>query len=200
MPALSGKAPLFARALKPWLKPKVHRLIACSRRMQGLMVRKEHAELVHEFADLVPHRLRFVNRQPGSGTRLLVEHLIRLHALEPRSVFGTVEHIENTHVAVGLCIASGVVDAGVGIEAAAVQFGLHFVPLVEESYFLACLESSIQLPAVRQLREILAGPRWRGILAELSGYRPAAAPGSVLLVEEVLPWSRRPARRARPVR
>ncbi len=199
VPALSGKAPVFAGALKPWLKPKVHRLIACSRRMQGLMVRKEHAALVHEFPDLVRQRMRFVNRQPGSGTRMLVEHLVRQHDLEPGSVFGTAEHIENTHVAVALCIASGVVDAGVGIEAAAVQFGLHFVPLVEESYFLACLESSIQLPAVRQLREILAAPRWRAILAELPGYRPAAASGSVLMVEDVLPWWRtaRSARRMR---
>jgi putative molybdopterin biosynthesis protein len=196
VPALSGKAPVFARALKPWLKPKVHRLIACSRRMQGLMVRREHAALVDGFPDLARRRMRFVNRQPGSGTRMLVEHLLRKHHLEPGSVLGKVEHVENTHVAVALCVASGVVDAGVGIEAAALQFGLHFVPLVEEDYFLACLESSLHHPAVRQLREILAGPRWRGILADLPGYRPAAAPGSVLIVEDVLPWWRRTASRA----
>jgi putative molybdopterin biosynthesis protein len=191
VPALSGGAPIFAKALKPWLKPKVHKLIACSRRTQGLMVRKEHAALVHEFPDLVRHRLRFVNRQPGSGTRMLVEHLLHEHAMESGSVRGEVEHIENTHVAVALCVASGVVDAGVGIEAAALQFGLHFVPLVEESYFLACLAANIHHPAVGRLREILAGPRWRGILANLPGYRPPEAPGSVLVIEEVLPWWRR---------
>ena len=194
VPALSVGAPIFARALKPWLKPKVHRLIACSRRMQGLMLRKEHAALVHEFPDLVRHRLRFVNRQPGSGTRMLVDHLLNEHAMEPRTVLGELEHIENTHVAVALCVASGVVDAGVGIEAAALQFGLHFVPLVEESYFLACLGEDIRHPAIEHLREILAGPRWRGILADLPGYRPAADPGSVLVIEEVLPWWRRGAR------
>jgi putative molybdopterin biosynthesis protein len=199
VPALSGGAPIFAKALKPWLKPKVHKLIACSRRMQGLMVRKEHAALIHEFPDLVRHGLRFVNRQPGSGTRMLVEHLLHQHALEAGAVLGEVEHIENTHVAVALCVASGVVDAGVGIEAAALQFGLHFVPLVEESYFLACLGQAIQHPAVEHLREILAGPRWRGILADLPGYRPAAAPGSVLVVEEVLPWWRRTTTRSRRV-
>jgi putative molybdopterin biosynthesis protein len=108
-------------------------------------------------------------------------------------VLGGVEHTENTHVAVALCVASGVVDAGIGIEAAALQFGLHFVPLVEESYFLACLGQHINHPAVERLREILAGPRWRGILADLPGYRPAAAPGSVLVIEQVLPWWRRTA-------
>jgi putative molybdopterin biosynthesis protein len=188
VPALSGGAPVFAKALKPWLKPKVHNLIACSRRTQGLMVRKEHAALVHEFPDLVRHRLRFVNRQPGSGTRMLVDHLFYEHALQPGSVLGEVEHIENTHVAVALCVASGVVDAGVGIEAAALQFGLHFVPLVEESYFLACLAPNIHHPAVDRLRDFLAGPRWRAILADLPGYRPPDAPGSVLVIEEVLPW------------
>lgn len=191
VPAMSAGAPIFAKALKPWLKPKVHKLIACSRRMQGLMVRKEHAGLVHEFPDVVQHGLRFVNRQPGSGTRMLVDHLINEHALQPRSVLGELEHTENTHVAVALCVASGVVDAAVGIEAAALQFGLHFVPLVEESYFLACLSEDIHHPAIEQLRAILAGPRWRGILADLPGYRPATDPGSVLVVQEVLPWWRR---------
>jgi putative molybdopterin biosynthesis protein len=122
---------------------------------------------------------------------MLVDHLISEHALQPDSVHGALEHIENTHVAVALCVASGVVDAGVGIEAAALQFGLHFVPLVEENYFLACLGQDIHHPAIEHLREILAGPRWRGILADLPGYRPAADPGSALVIEEVLPWWRR---------
>ncbi|HEV2700239.1 MAG TPA: substrate-binding domain-containing protein [Steroidobacteraceae bacterium] len=191
VPALSGGAPIFAKALKPWLKPSVHKLIACSRRMQGLMLRKEHAPLIHEFPDLVRHGLRFVNRQPGSGTRMLVDHLLHVHSIDPASIRGEVEHIENTHVAVALCVASGVVDAAIGIEAAALQFGLHFVPLVEEDYFLACLGQDLQHPALERLREILAGPRWRGILADLPGYRPAAASGSVLVIEEVLPWWQR---------
>jgi putative molybdopterin biosynthesis protein len=194
VPALSGAAPTFAKSLKPWLKPKLHKLIACSRRTQGLMVRKEHAALIHEFPDLVRHRLRFVNRQPGSGTRMLVDHLFHEHEIDPGAVLGDIEHIENTHVAVALCVASGVVDAGIGIEAAALQFGLHFVPLVEESYFLACLAPNIHHPAVERLREILAGPRWCGILADLPGYRPPDVPGSVLVIEDVLPWWRRTTR------
>jgi putative molybdopterin biosynthesis protein len=84
----------------------------------------------------------------------------------------------------------------VGVEAAALQFGLHFVPLVEENYFLACLNSSVGLPAVQRLREVLAGAGWLQILANLPGYRPAATPGALLVVEDALPWwrrSRRPA-------
>ncbi len=188
VPVLRGAAPVFAKALKPLLAPKEHKLIACSRRMQGLMVRKEHAALVRTFPDVVRHGLRFANRQPGSGTRMLVDHLLHEHSLPAGSLCGEVEHVEHTHVAVALCVASGVVDAGTGVEAAALQFGLHFVPLVEENYFLACLTSSIDHPAVRRLREVLGGARWREILASLPGYQPAAEAGGLLVIEDALPW------------
>jgi len=191
VPALRGAAPVFARALKPLLKPKLHKLIACARRTQGLMVRKEHAALVRTFPDVLRRRLRFVNRQPGSGTRLLVDHLMQEHSIAPASLSGALEHIEHTHVAVALCVASGVVDAGVGVEAAALQFGLHFIPLVEENYFLACLNSNVRHPAIERLREVLAGPRWRQILSQLPGYQPAVGAGGLLVVEEALPWWRR---------
>jgi putative molybdopterin biosynthesis protein len=188
VPDIRGAAPVFSKALKPMLKPGVHTLIACSRRMQGLMVRSEHAEEVRTFPDIVRRRLRFVNRQPGSGTRLLVDHLVREHAVLP---IGFDQHVEQTHVAVALCIASGVADVGVGVEAAAAQFGLRFIPLVEENYFLACLTDNLELPALQRLRAILAGPRWSEILSHLPGYRPAGSPGGLLAVETALPWWRR---------
>jgi putative molybdopterin biosynthesis protein len=191
VPALRGAAPVFARTLKPLLKPRVHKLIACSRRMQGLMVRKEHASLVRTFPDVVGHRLRFVNRQAGSGTRMLVDHLMHEHSVVASGLSGYADHIEDTHVAVALCVASGMADAGVGVEAAALQFGLHFVPLVEENYFLACLDSNTRDPAVARLRAVLAGPQWREILANLPGYQPADAPGALLIIEDTLPWWRR---------
>jgi putative molybdopterin biosynthesis protein len=155
------------------------------------MMRKEHATLVRTFPDLVRRGMRFVNRQTGSGTRLLVDHLLHEHSIAPQSLYGAPEHVEHTHVAVALCVASGVVDAGVGVEAAALQFGLHFIPLVEENYFLACLNPNIEHPAVQRLRNVLAGARWRQILADLPGYQPPAAPGGRLLIEAALPWLRR---------
>ena len=191
VPVLKGAAPSFAKALKPLLKPKIHTLIGCSRRMQGLMVRREHAALLGTFADIGRLGLRFVNRQQGSGTRMLIDHLMQEHAVAPSALPGYAEHTEHTHVAVALCVASGVADAGVGVEAAALEFGLHFIPLVEENYFLACLKESAADPGLQRLREVLAGERWRNILADLPGYQPAAAPGCLLVVEETLPWWRR---------
>lgn len=192
VPEVRGPATVFARALKPLLKPALHRLITCSRRTQGVMVRKEHAALVRTFPDLARQQLRFVNRQSGSGTRMLVDHLLQLHAVAPTDLRGYSDNIEHTHVAVALCVASGMADAGIGVEAAALQFGLQFIPLVEEDYFLACLDPDLGLPAVQRLRDVLAGPRWRVILGNLPGYRPAEGAGQLLRIEDALPWWRRP--------
>jgi putative molybdopterin biosynthesis protein len=190
VPALRGAAPVFAKALKPLLKPAMHNLIGCSKRMQGLMVRREHAALARTFPDVVRHALRFVNRQQGSGTRMLVDHLLQEHSIDPGALSGYVGHTEQTHVAVALCVASGVADAGIGVEAAALEFGLHFTPLVEEDYFLACLKGNNADAAVQRLCAALAGEGWKQILANLPGYQPAAAAGKVLVMEEALPWWR----------
>jgi putative molybdopterin biosynthesis protein len=117
---------------------------------------------------------------------MLIEHLLHEHSIAPASWPGYARHVENTHVAVGLCVASGVADVGIGIEAAALQFGLHFVPLVEENYFLVCMTDAVEHPAVRRLRDVLAGPRWAELLKGLPGYRPAENPGALLNVEQVL--------------
>jgi putative molybdopterin biosynthesis protein len=188
VPALHGAAPTFVKALKPLLKPELHRLIGCVRRRQGLMLRREHAGQVRGFDDLMRLPLRFANRQVGSGTRLLVDHLMHEAGLAEQHLPGDAEHIEETHVAVAASIASGLADVGLGIEAAAAEFGLHFVPLVEEDYFLVCLQPSLQHPAVQRLCAVLAGPEWRARLAALPGYAPVAAPGVALEMADALPW------------
>jgi putative molybdopterin biosynthesis protein len=185
-PVLHSAAPTLAKAFKPLLKPGLHRLIGCLRRRQGLMLRREHAGTVRSLDDALRAPMRFVNRQPGSGTRLLVDHLMHEAGWSARPA--EADHIEETHVAAAACVASGAADVGVGIEAAAIEFGLHFVPLVEEEYFLVCLEPSLGQPAVQRLCAVLAGPHWRDRLATLPGYSPASAPGVALDVTEALPW------------
>jgi putative molybdopterin biosynthesis protein len=196
VPILDAAAPIFSKALKPLLKPGLHTLIGCSRRTQGLMLRRELAAQVRGFADIPNLQLRFVNRQAGSGTRMLVEHLMQQHAIAPDALVGYEQHIEHSHVAAALCIASGVADVGVGVEAAALEFGLHFEPLVEENYFLGCLKENVSRPAVERLRTVLASARWREILANLPGYKPSEAPGSLLAVDDALPWWRPRTRRS----
>lgn len=192
VPVLRGAAPLFKKAMKPLLKPGQHKLIGCSRRVQGLMLRREHAGLVRSLPDLTRSALRFVNRQPGSGTRLLMDHLMQEHGLDARQLPGYEGPNEQTHVAIAACIASGAADVGPGIEAAAIEFGLQFVPLIEEDYFLACLKQQLAAPAVQRLRAVLGAAPWSTILAGLPGYAPASAPGAVLVMTSALPWWRYP--------
>jgi putative molybdopterin biosynthesis protein len=196
VPAVGFEAPLFAKALKPLLKPGAHKLIACSRRVQGLMMRHEHAGTVGSVGDLPAAGLRFVGRQPGSGTQLLTEHLLQQHGIDAAALAGDGSLVEDTHVAVAAAIASGLADVGLGVEAAALEFGLHFVPLVDEDYFLVCLKQHLDHPAVQRLRRLLAGDAWAGVLRATPGYAPPPQPGRVLSMTAALPWWRH--LRARP--
>jgi putative molybdopterin biosynthesis protein len=198
VPTFRGAAPVFMAALKPLLRPGVHKLIACSRRTQGLMLRKEHAGEIRTFADLRHSPLRFVNRQGGSGTRLLIDHLLHEQGLDAGALGRDPTLIEESHVALAACVASGAADVGPGVEAAALEFGLHFVPLVEEDYFLVCLKPDLEHPAVLRLRAVLAGDAWTQLLTSLPGYAPVREPGKVLRMTEALPWWRYRTPHARP--
>lgn len=184
---------LFARALRPLLKPGTHKLIGSHWRRQGLMFRPGPAG---PFEGLSPTELlpalargqgRFVNRQPGSGTRLLLDHLLQVAGLDAAGLHGHASHVEHTHVAVAAAVAAGKADAGLGIEAAAHAFGLAFWPLAEEDYFLVCLKPALELPAVQALRAVLAGTAWLQALARLPGYG-VQRPGEVLSLTRALPW------------
>jgi putative molybdopterin biosynthesis protein len=93
-------------------------------------------------------------------------------------------------VAVAAAVASGVADVGVGIEAAAAQFNLHFVPLADEDYFLVCLKEWLDGAAVARLRALLASAPWTAALATLAGCAPHAQAGEVLALTKALPWWR----------
>jgi molybdate-binding protein len=122
---------------------------------------------------------------------MLIDHLMFEHSIVPTALSGYLGRSEHTHVAVASCVASGTADAGIGVEAAALEFGLHFTPLAEETYFLACLKANMGDAAVQRLCTVLAGQGWRDILAALPGYQPSAAAGEVLVIDEALPWWRR---------
>ena len=137
---------------------------------------------------LVRPGLRFINRQPGSGTRLLTEHLLTQAGIAPELVAGFHGPCEDTHVAVAAAVASGQADAGVGIEAAAVQFKLAFVPLADEAYYLVCRKDTLDRAGIARLRELLASVAWAGAVRSLAGCAPAADAGQVLALTRALPW------------
>lgn len=188
VPALPGGSAQFAAAMKPRLKPGQHKLIGFVQRRQGLLVARGNPLKVQGVADLARPGLRFLNRQPGSGTRLLMEHLLAEAGLAPADVAGWNDPPEHSHVAMAAAVASGVADVAPGILAAAHEFRLDFVPLVDEDYYLVCLKDVLDHPGVQRLRQTLAGGRWTKLLADLPGYAAAQHPGEVLSLTRALPW------------
>ena len=200
VPPQHDRGDVFAQSLRPLLKPGRHKLIGCVRRTQGLMVAPGNPLGLRGLADLVqadppePGKpspqaatVRFVNRQPGSGTRLLLDHLLDQAGLDAARICGYQDHVEDSHLAVAAAVASGAGDAALGVEAAARQFGLDFLPLLDEDYHLVCLKDALTHPAVLRLREQLASPEWPALLASLPGYA-ASHSGQVLSLIRALPW------------
>jgi molybdate transport repressor ModE-like protein len=182
-----GQGSLAEQTYKPLLKPGLHKIIGFARRTQGLMVARGNPLRLHGLAQLADSGVRFVNRTPGTGTRVLLDELLKQQRIARSRIQGY-RHCEPSHAAVAQAIAAGQADAGLGIEAAARARGLDFVPLVQEDYHLVCLKSALDEPAVQALCKVLRGTDWQDQLAQLAGYQPAEKSGQVLAMSRLLPW------------
>jgi molybdate transport repressor ModE-like protein len=173
-----------AAALAPFrrsLRTRGDRLIRFVDREQGLILARGNPARVHVFRDLARKRLRFVNRQPGSGTRLLIDRILADDGLDPAALIGYANE-EFTHPAVAATVASGAADVGFGLRAAAAEYGLAFVPQVWERYYLAVRAAALATPAISRLIEVLQGPVFSAIADRLPGYRREGA-GTVIRVD-----------------
>jgi molybdate-binding protein len=133
---------------------------------------------VRSLRDLSAKRLSIVNRQPGSGTRLLFDRLLVREGIPPSALAGYANE-EFTHAAVAATVAAGRAEAGFAIRAAAAQFGLGFVPVVTERYLFACARRDVESPRVAAFRALLASRTTRAVVAPLPGYA-LDAPGTLL--------------------
>lgn len=158
-----------AAKYRPWLDPDRHALIHLAYRMQGIFVAKGNPQQVSGLADLARPELRFVNRQKGSGTRVLLELLLADAGIDAAAIggFGTAEF---THAAVAAYVASGMADVSFGVETAARRFDLDFIPVIREQYFLACDASAIDAPLVAAAQAAMDSAAFRQVLAALPGY------------------------------
>ncbi len=168
VPDTTGRNALLDQ-YRPWLKSRALRLVHFATRQQGLIVARGNPLRIRTLADLADKKARFVNRQPGSGTRLFLDHLLATHKIRPARINGY-QLEEFTHAAVAATIASGMADAGFGIEAAARQHGLDFVPLATERYYLAGRSGTLSRPGPRALLAALDSNAFRAILRDLPGY------------------------------
>lgn len=143
------------------------RVITFAQREQGFLVAPGNPAGVRSFDDLP--RLRYVNRQRGAGTRLLLDYELKRHGITPETVAGY-EREEYTHLAVAVAVASGIADTGLGVRSAALALGLDFVPVGWERYDIVIPQESDEHPALEQLLTVLRGETFRAALAAQPGY------------------------------
>lgn len=161
-----------------WLNAKTHCLIHLAVRNQGLFVAPDNPDGISGLHDLTRNGVRFVNRQVGSGTRMLLELMLAGASLSPNDINGF-ESAEFTHSAVAAYIASGMAEVGFGVQTAAQRFGLDFIPLVRERYFFALPVAALDDPLIQQVIGILQSASFREAVNGLAGY-DASDTGKIL--------------------
>jgi putative molybdopterin biosynthesis protein len=138
-------------------------------RHQGLIVKKENPKGIRTLRDLKRDDVRFVNRQPGAGTRVLLDYKLEKLRIKPTRIRGY-EREEFTHTAVASAVSSDLADCGLGIKSAAVALDLDFVPVEREEYDLVLRRDFADSEKGRLLLDVIRSPDFREKVAALGGY------------------------------
>ena len=152
--------------------------IRCVGRQQGLMVAKGNPLDIRSFADIAKAGVRYVNRQKGSGTRILTDYLCKQEGLDTASIYGY-DREEMTHTSVAAQIVNGSADVGMGIYSAAKLYDLDFVPICIEEYDLIVPDHAWDTPQVQQMIATLKSDAFREKILSLGGYT-VEAPGEII--------------------
>ncbi len=154
--------------LQRYLDGQPTQLIAFAHREQGLMLAPGNPLGIRSIADL--RRARFINRQRGAGTRVLLDYMLAQAGIDASEVAGYAQE-EHTHLAVAAAVADGIGDCGMGLRGAAEALGLDFVGLVWERFDLAIPQRFLDMMLMQALLEILHDASFRAELGAQSGYR-----------------------------
>jgi len=156
-------------AIKRYLPHKAVRLIHVAKRTQGLLIQKGNPRGIAGIRDLVRSDIRFVNRQVGSGTRILFDSLCSKQGLEKELISGY-DREESSHTAVGVLIKESIADVGIGIYSVARAFSLDFIPLAEEEYDLLVTMEFASDGRFSVLMDVIASKAFRQRVDALGGY------------------------------
>ena len=144
-------------------------LVRCVGRRQGLMLQKGNPFGVRKFGDIMKDNLRYVNRQKGSGTRILMDYLCDKYGVDRDKIYGY-EREEMTHNSVAVQIAGDSADAGMGIYSTAKLYDLDFLPICDEEYDVLIPDSAWDTPLIRRLIETLQSDAFRERIEAMGGY------------------------------
>lgn len=154
--------------VKKYLSQSNWQLVHLGMREQGLMVAPGNPKKILELADLIRPDVIFVNRQRGSGTRMLLDYQLKKLGLDYRNIKGYEKEV-GTHMAVGATVIGKAADVGLGIRAAARALGLDFIPVADEQYDLI-LNLAAEDKQAEVIIEILKSADFRRDVEALGGY------------------------------
>ncbi len=138
-------------------------------REQGLIIAPGNPRGIQGLSDLVRDDVRYVNRQRGAGTRVLLDYHLNKLGIEPERVKGY-RREEYTHLAVAVAVQSGAADCGLGIASAAHALQLDFLPFEKERYDLVIPRIYYESDLLQPLLDLIHGPVLRRVVNELPGY------------------------------
>lgn len=144
-------------------------VVTFARWEEGLVVAAGNPKKVTKIDDLVRKNVRFMNREPGSGSRGLLDQLLEKAGIDARAIQGY-DHIAYGHLAAAYCVVSHEADVCLATQSAARTFGLDFIPLHSERYDLVMRRRTADLPAVRAFLDVLQRAALRRKLEVLAGY------------------------------
>jgi molybdenum cofactor synthesis domain-containing protein len=144
-------------------------LVTLVHRWQGLMIAKGNPKNIQGIRDLTRADIAFINRQSGSGTRILLDYELQKAGIEPAAIAGYRSE-EYTHMSVAMAVTSGRADVGLGILAAAQALNLDFIPVVRERYDLVLPSDLLQDERVKLLLDIIRSARFIEQVLALGGY------------------------------
>lgn len=158
--------------IKKYLKGVIVSVFHLVLRDQGLIIAKGNPKVIKGIEDLGRDDITFVNRQAGSGTRVLFDYKLDQLGVDPKSIKGY-DHNEFTHMAVAVDVLSGAADCGMGIFAAAKALELDFVPVVSEQYDLIIPNTVLDQPNIQAMLETIQTRHFRERIISLGGYDPS---------------------------
>ncbi|MGW8161149.1 MAG: molybdopterin biosynthesis protein [Desulfobulbales bacterium] len=155
--------------IKQYLADKDVTLITLVHRQQGFMVQSGNPRNIQRVQDLMRDDVTYVNRQAGSGTRVLLDYELDKAGISADTIRGY-DFEEYTHMSVAVAVLSAKADAGLGILAAARALNLDFIPLTEERYDLILPSAMISHPGIQQLLQIINSSSFKDRVEEMGGY------------------------------
>ena len=150
-------------------------------REQGLMIKKDNPKNILDIKDLVKQDVKFINRQRGSGTRVLLDYLLEKDNIDKGNINGY-EKEELTHMGAAVQVAEGNADAALGIRAAAIAAEIEFIPLKKEKYDLIMKSNYLDDPRIEKILDIIKSNQFKKAVDDLGGYTTEDS-GSIKIIK-----------------